>query len=379
LHQAATSGAVLTTIQDSGVSLRVSVRQIPEGRLANLPATPRPAFIAAGQSAAPAVAQVNLLRLYLILGALLSLAAALAASWVVAGRALRPLDDMTETVEAIGSAQDLRRRLPEVGTGDEVGRLTGAFNAMMGRLDEAYSRLEGALDSQRRFVADASHELRTPLTSIRSNLGLLLGRADIAAADRAEALADMDTEAQRMSRLVTDLLTLARADAGQRLEMESLDLGRLGDEVVRQARRTYPGCPIELEGKDSPSVFGNADSLRQLLWILLDNAARHTDPGTAVRVTIDTEPAAIRLAVRDQGPGIPAAERERVFERFVRADPARSSGGAGLGLSIARWIVEQHGGQVWADANPIGKGATLTVELPRLPAPGARRPNGRLT
>jgi signal transduction histidine kinase len=310
------------------------------------------------------VAQVNLLRLYLLLGAIFSLAGALAASWVVAGRALAPLDTMTETVEAIGSAQDLARRLPDAPARDEVGRLTGAFNAMMGRLDEAYSRLEGALESQRRFVADASHELRTPLTSIRSNLGLLLGRTDIAAADRAEALQDMEAEAQRMTRLVADLLTLARADAGQSLEMADVEITRLAEEVARQARRTYPGRRLDFDRRRPTRVRGNADSLRQLLWILLDNAARHTDPGSRIKLIVDAGPEAARLTVTDDGPGIAPGDLERVFERFYRADQARSSGGAGLGLSIARWIVKQHGGRIQAGANPDGRGASFTVELP---------------
>ncbi|MFN2464970.1 MAG: sensor histidine kinase [Candidatus Dormibacteria bacterium] len=298
----------------------------------------------------------------------MSLVAALAASWVVAGQALRPLDTMTETVEAIGSAQDLRRRLPEATVRDEVGRLTEAFNGMMGRLDDAYRRLEEALDSQRQFVADASHELRTPLTSIRANLGLLMSRSDISAADRAEALQDMDAESRRMSRLAADLLTLARADAGQRLEMAPVDLPRLGDEVVRRARRAYPGRHFGFSRERALRVWGNADSLRQLLWILLDNAARHTDGGARAHVTIDAGPGTVRLVVTDDGRGIPPADQERVFERFYRADPARSTGGAGLGLSIARWIVEQHGGRISVANSGHSGGAAFTVELPAAPA-----------
>jgi signal transduction histidine kinase len=367
LQQATTSGNVLTTIEDAGLVFRVSVRPLPSGRIEIPSTSAQPAFVAVGQSATSIVGEVNQLRLYLLLAALLSLVAALAASWVVAGRALRPLDNMTETVEAIGSASDLGRRLPAVLAGDEVGRLTGAFNAMMGRLDETYGRLEGALASQRRFVADASHELRTPLTSIRSNLGLLMGRADISAVDRREALQDMDAEAQRMSRLVADLLTLARADAGQQLEMATVDLPALCEEVRRQARRTYPDRTVELARRPVPPLKGNGDSLRQLLWILVDNAARHTRAGGRIAVSLVAAAGEVRLVVADDGDGIAASDRERIFERFYRADRARGVGGAGLGLSIARWIVLQHGGRIVAGPNPEGAGAAFTVELPLSP------------
>jgi signal transduction histidine kinase len=361
----APAAGVLTSVDDNGVTLRLSVRPIPAGRIAST--TVEPAYVVVGQSAASIVAEVKQLRIYLLLAALLSLVVALVASWVVAGRALRPLDNMTETVEAIGSASDLGRRLPDAPAADEVGRLTGAFNAMMGRLDETYGRLEGALASQRRFVADASHELRTPLTSIRSNLGLLLGRADISPADRREALQDMDGEAQRMSRLVADLLTLARADAGQKLEMGIVDLPAICEEVCRQARRTYEGRTVELARRPVPPLPGNGDGLRQLLWILLDNAARHTHPGGRVALSLEAGPREVQVVVRDDGEGIAPADQERIFERFYRADRARSAGGAGLGLSIARWIVRQHGGSITAAPNGDGRGAAFTVVLPLSP------------
>ena len=362
LDQAKRSGALLTTIEDNGVTLRLSVRPIPLGRISSTGA--QPASVVVGQSATSLLSQVNQLRLYLLLAAILSMVVALVASWLVAGRALRPLDNMTETVEAIGSASDLGRRLPDAPAQDEVGRLTGAFNAMMGRLDETYSRLEGALASQRRFVADASHELRTPLTSIRSNLGLLMGRADISPADRREALQDLDAEAQRMSRLVADLLTLARADAGQQLEMGIVDLPAICEEVCRQARRTYDARTIQLTRRPVPPLAGNGDGLRQLLWILIDNAVRHTGRGGRIGISLHAGTGEVRLVVQDDGEGITPTGQERIFERFYRADQARSTEGAGLGLSIARWIVRQHGGNIEAGSNPDGPGAAFAIELP---------------
>jgi two-component system OmpR family sensor kinase len=373
LAAARSNGSALTTVEDAGVQMRVSVRPVKAGSIGFSTSGQQPAVVLVGQPAASIISEVSQLRLYLVFAAVLSLVAALVASWLVAGRALRPLDDMTETVEAIGSARDLRRRLPEAPAADEVGRLTGAFNAMLGRLDETYGRLQGALDSQRRFVADASHELRTPLTSIRSNLGLLLGREDISNVDRREALHDMDTEARRMSRLVQDLLTLARADAGQRLELGTVDLPQLCEGVCRQARRTYADRHVELVRKPIPPLTGDADSLRQLLWILLDNAARHTAARGRITVALDRGPESVRLSVSDDGEGIPEADRERVFERFFRADRARPAGGAGLGLSIARWIVEQHGGRIHAGQNDNGRGARFTIDLPPAAALAAVR------
>ena len=383
LRQAQQTGHALVTITDSGLQVRVSVRPLVATDLTTTAGTPAapgtttaappPAFVVVGQSATRLLAEITQLRLFLLLAALLSLVGALAASWIVAGRALRPLDDMTATVEAVGSASDLRRRLPEAPAHDEVGRLTGAFNAMMGRLDEAYGRLEEALDSQRRFVADASHELRTPLTTIRSNLGLLLGRSDVSTQDRREALQDMEGEAERMSRLVQDLLTLARADAGQVLEMAGVDLPSLCEEVCRQGRRTYPGRRIDLSRGAVPAIAANADSLRQLLWILLDNAARHISDGGHIQVTLAPEPEGVVMSVADDGVGLAASDHDRIFERFYRADRARGAGGAGLGLSIASWIVQQHGGHIRAADNPAGRGAIFTVRIPWHQPPGEVR------
>ncbi|TMD64722.1 MAG: HAMP domain-containing protein, partial [Chloroflexi bacterium] len=175
------------------------------------------AYVLVGQPLVGIQNQLDGLRLFLIAGAVLSLIGAAAASWFVAGRVLRPLVSMASTAEDIGRTQDLSRRLPEGGTNDEVGRLQQSFNQMLRQLEDAYQRLRSALIAQRRFVADASHELRTPLTTIRGNIGLLLKRDDITSEDRVAALNDIAGESERMSRMVQDLLTLARADAGYHL------------------------------------------------------------------------------------------------------------------------------------------------------------------
>jgi two-component system OmpR family sensor kinase len=282
---------------------------------------------------------------YLLITAVVTMLAGVATIWLVAGRALRPLRTMAAVAEEVGWTQDLRRRLPAVRPRDEVGRLTEAFNAML-------ARLEGAQESQRRFVADASHELRTPLTSIRSNAGLLQREPPPESEDARDAVGDIVAESERMSRLVDGLLTLARADAGQQLRRAPLDLAQVVEPVARRA-----GLTASLE---AAPVLGDADALTQLAWILADNARRHGGGGTVwVR---RRAPAGAVLVVGDRGPGIPPGEEERIFARFYQPDASRSDGGTGLGLAIARWIAGQHGGRIWAGNDPSG-GAVFVVEL----------------
>jgi two-component system, OmpR family, sensor kinase len=320
-------------------------------------------YLLYGQPIGGIEAQLQSLRLFLIVGAIFSLLGAGLASWLVAGRALRPLDAMANTAEDIGRTQDLSRRLPETGPDDEVGRLQRSFNQMLRQLDDAYQRLRSALMAQRRFVADASHELRTPLTTIRGNVGLLLKRDDITADDRVSALNDIAGESERMSRMVQDLLTLARADAGYHLDKSPLQLQPIVEEVSRQAQTLQPTRRIEVLDGTPVTVSGNVDALKQLIWILIDNAFKHTQDGGRVQVRLENGQRAARLIVLDDGPGIPHEDLERIFERFYQSDAARSGEGTGLGLAIARWIAQEHGGRVVAANRPQG-GAAFTVELP---------------
>jgi signal transduction histidine kinase len=237
---------------------------------------------------------------------------------------------------------------------------------MLDRLEEAYRQLQVALESQKRFVADASHELRTPLTTIRTNAGFLLRAGTADADERAAALRDIAGESERMSRMVRDLLTLARADAGHRLEMAPLDLAPVAADLCRQARTLYPTRYVELVCDDAVPLHGNEDALTQLLWILVDNAVKHSREGGRIRVELVSRMGRTVLHVTDDGPGIPAADLTRIFDRFFQADAARGDGGAGLGLAIARWIAEEHGGVVHAYNNQA-RGATFRLDLP---APG---------
>jgi two-component system, OmpR family, sensor kinase len=323
-------------------------------------------FVLYGQPLIGIQSQLDGLRLFLIAGAFLSLVGAAAASWFVAGRALRPLDAMASTAEDIGRTQDLSRRLPETTPNDEVGRLQRSFNQMLRQLEDAYQRLRSALTAQRRFVADASHELRTPLTTIRGNVGLLLKRDDITGDDRVAALNDIAGESERMSRMVQDLLTLARADAGYHLDKLPLQLQPIVEEVTRQAQTLQPSRRMEVLNGTPVTVNGNLDALKQLLWILIDNAFKHTHDGGRVQLRLENGQGKARLIVLDDGPGIPPGDLERIFERFYQSDAARSGEGTGLGLAIARWIAQEHDGRIVATNNPSG-GAAFTVELPNAP------------
>jgi signal transduction histidine kinase len=362
LETAAAAGNLSATVQSGGVGLRVYVVPWRREDLG------RSGFVVAGQATRQIESQLlGFRRLVLIISALVLLGA-FAATWRVTGRALRPLRMIAQTVDEIGQTGDLSRRLPPVRTGDDLGRLAASFNTMLGRLEDSQTRLANSLESQQRFVADASHELRTPLTTIRSNAGFLLARPDVQPDDRVAALEDIAAESERMSRLVDNLLTLARADAGFRPEKTRLNLLPLLRDVHRRAQRLHTSRDLVLVEPDPPHdviVTGNADALTQLLWILIDNAVKHTQRGGRIELHLghDDSSGVAGFAVRDDGTGIPEADLARIFERFYQADRARTGTGSGLGLAIARWIAEDHGGRIAAANNPE-RGATFSVTLP---------------
>jgi two-component system, OmpR family, sensor kinase len=351
----AAGAASCATVGEGPAALRVCLRRWARA------ADGRGGVVVAGQAARVPASGLNGIRWFLIISGIPSLLAALLACWMVARRALRPLRQVAAATDEIGRTQDFTRRLPDRSGRDEVAVLTGSFNRMLGQLDETYRRLAASLETQRRFVADASHELRTPLTTIQGNAGLLAFGPPLPAEVQADAARDITAESERMARLVERLLTLARADAGLALQLVPLELGELAREVCRQAAAVHPD--LRIADHVAPAwVNGDPDALRQLLWILLDNAARHAS-GSAT-VALGPEHGWARLSVADDGPGVPLAERERVFERFYRADPARSGGGAGLGLAIARWIAEQHRGRILAGGSDHG--AIFYVDVPLL-------------
>ncbi len=311
-------------------------------------------YVVAGQSTRVPRSNLSGIVVFLFVSALPALVAALIASWLVAGRALRPLKAFAAEAEGIGRRRDFAGRVPVPPSRDEVATLAASFNGMLVRLQDSF-------ESQRRFVADASHELRTPLATIQANAGLLASRT-VSGQTRKAAADDVAAESARMSRLVDRLLTLAQADSGLELRLAPVEARRVVEEVTRQARAAHPEVRIDVTA-DEVVVAGDEDALRQLLWILLDNAARYAK--SAVGVTLGRDAGWARLIVADDGPGVPAAERERVFDRFYSVDRARTGGHAGLGLSIARWLAAQHRGRIVAGEATLG-GAAFLVDLPLL-------------
>ncbi len=329
-----------------GVPVRVHVQKVRGG------------YVLAGQSTRKVKEDRRGIFALVFVYAVLGFGAAAGAIWLVTGRALRPLRQLTGLVDEVGQASDLSRRLPPVTTKDDVGRLTGSFNTMM-------ERLEGSFAVQRRFVADASHELRTPLTTIRNNAAFLLRHPDAADDDRQAALRDIAGESGRMNRLVEHLLALARADASPPTAHAHgpVDLAELTAEICRQAHTLYPERQLHCTATPVPPVAGDPDSLSQLVWILLDNAIKFSADGGNVWVTVTQRGDRAQLNVSDDGTGIRPGDERRIFERFYRADEARSGGGAGLGLSIAMTIVQAHGGAIVAANNATG-GASVVADLP---------------
>ena len=310
------------------------------------------------------------LRQVLLAASLGGLALAVVGGWLLAGRALRPVDRVTAAAAQIaagdGSAASLQTRLQVPASGDEIARLSCTFNTMLDRIAAAFA-------TQRRFVADASHELRTPLTALRGNVDVLMrqtAKADLGAAgdDIAAALDDMRRESARMGRLLDDLLLLARADADTegRLDTRPVRLDQVAHDAVRTAGALANGQRLEVVA-DPVVVRGDPDRLQQLLLILLENALRHTPPEGRIDVVVQAANGAApaRAIVRDTGEGIAPEHLPHVFDRFYRADGARTraTGGTGLGLAIARTIARAHGGEI-AVASVPGHGATFTVTLP---------------
>ncbi|MFI0352073.1 sensor histidine kinase [Actinomadura sp. 9N407] len=279
-------------------------------------------------------------------------------------RATRPLEEIAAAAGAIGDG-DLARRVPEQGPRSEVGRLGAALNTMLGQIESAFRERAESEERLRRFVADASHELRTPLATVRGYAELFRRGAADRPADLAKAMSRIESEAERMGRLVDEMLLLARLDQGRPLEREPVDLADLAASAVADARAVEPTWPLTLEPGGPVIVRGDAGRLRQVLGNLLANARLHTPPGTAATVRVAEEDGAVVLEVADEGPGLAGDERDRVFERFYRADPARTrdQGGAGLGLSIVAAVAEAHGGRAEVRSGP-GEGARFRVTFP---------------
>lgn len=288
-----------------------------------------------------------------------------ASLWLIR-RGLRPLERMSQTAGAI-AAGDLSRRVEPDDPRSEVGRLGQALNVMLGRIEEGFAERQRSEQRLRRFVADASHELRTPVTSIRGYAELFRRGAADRPADLAVAMRRIEEEGERMGALVEELLQLAQLDQGVPLEREPVDLVSVASAAVDAARAAEPDRPISFAADGTTTVVGSAARLRQVADNLLANARTHTPAGAPVEVRVGLADGEGWLEVADRGPGVPAEEAERIFERFYRTDRSRSrsgsNGGAGLGLSIARSVTEAHAGRITYHERP-GGGAIFRVTLP---------------
>jgi two-component system, OmpR family, sensor kinase len=300
-----------------------------------------------------------------------ALVLALAGGWWLVRLGLRPLEDVERTADSI-AAGDLDQRVPGADQPTEVGRLARALNVMLERIQAAFaarvaseSRLRDNEQHLRQFVADASHELRTPIAAVSAYAELFERGGSQHADDLPRIVSGIRTETARMDRLVSDLLTLARLDEGVPMEMAPVELVALASEAVRTATAVGPEWPVRFSAARPVEVMGDKDRLRQVLDNLLANVRAHTPPGTTAMVHVDQIGNQAQIEVRDNGPGMPDEDARRVFERFYRADPARTrtSGGSGLGLSIVSALVAAHGGTVSAVSSP-GAGLVVTVLIP---------------
>jgi heavy metal sensor kinase len=322
------------------------------------------AYFQVARQLGPVDRLVGQLRNTLLAGAVGAAALAGALAYALAYQALKPFSKIVADTRRIG-ADDLDRRLPTSYGVGEVSRLAHSFNALLDRLQRAF-------ELQRRFVADASHELRTPLTTIRGNVEVLLLDPDLPPAVR-ESLRHVSGETARLSRLVTNLLLLARADAGRgEPARRVVDLHALALETVQQARAAAGEVAVRLGREDQATVLGDADQLRQVLLNLLDNAIKYTPAGGEVSVSVYPEGPWAKLEVRDTGVGIAPEDLDRIFDRFYRAERRpHGASGSGLGLSIVSWVVGAHSGRIDVHS-AVGQGSVFTVSLP-LATPGSSR------
>jgi len=300
---------------------------------------------------------IELLVTLAVLGAIVGLGL-----WVVR-LGLRPLRAIERTAGSIASG-DLSQRVDRAEPRTEVGRLGLALNAMLGQIETAFNARAESEAKLRRFVADASHELRTPLAAVRAYAELFRRGAAKRPDDLKRSMEGIEREAERMGLLVDDLLLLARLDEGRPLLRDQVHLDDVAREAVETARALEPGRSLSLD-VEPVVVTGDHDRLRQIVDNLLANVREHTPAGTAASVSVHVVDGHAVLEVADEGPGMPAGDSTRVFERFFRADPSRTrtSGGAGLGLAIVTAVAEAHGGRVTA-ASATGEGSRFRVELP---------------
>jgi two-component system OmpR family sensor kinase len=291
------------------------------------------------------------------------------AGLAVADRAMRPISQLTAAAREIAATRDPSKKIPEPESEDEVAELAHTLAQMLQSLEESNKERDQSLQRQREFIADASHELRTPLTSVLANLELLQEELD-RGSEASEMVSSALGSSQRMRRLVSDLLLLARADAGREAAHEPLDLAVVTDSALAEVRPLADDHRLRARVEGPLPVEGNLDELHRLVVNLLDNAVRHTPPGASIELDATRRNGQVELSVSDDGPGLAKGMENQIFERFVRGEgpsDTHGDGGSGLGLAIVRAVADAHGGSVSAGTSASG-GARFTVKLPADPS-----------
>ena len=339
LERARRRGPVVETIRVHGMSLRLMTVRAADG-----------VFVQVARPLDEVENAVEDLRWQVALFGSLAVAVAAAGAWLLAGRTVRPIVRLAETAEHIAETGDVDHPVEGSGSG-EVGRLAGSFRTMLGAL--ATSRRQ-----QHRLVMDASHELRTPLTSLRTNVDLLRRSDELAPEDREAVLDDVDSELGELTDLVTELVDLA-VDVQAVEPLQLIDLAEVVEPVVARARRRS-GRDIIVRVERGVPVEGRPEALARAVRNLVDNAVKFSEQGP-VEVVVDGG----RVAVHDAGPGVPEADRERIFERFHRLESDRDRPGSGLGLAIVRQVAHAHGGTVTVGESPLG-GAAFSLRIPEI-------------
>jgi len=327
--------------------------------------------VVAGSPLEPTDEELESLRQILAYVGPLALILAGIGGWFLARQSLWPVADMVERARKM-SAENLSGRLPVANPRDELGRLAETFNDLLGRLEASITSQGQLMAAQRQFMADASHELRTPVTTTRTAANVALQQPHREEPEYRETLTIIEQQATRLSRIVDDLFTLARADAGTYpVRRMSMYLDEVVDDVAKAARVLASTQDVSIEAVTIPSaaLTGDEELIRRLMVNLLDNAIRYSSRGSTVRIDLEQAPGGYALSISNHGPGIPADVQPHIFERFYRADTARTrradtDGGAGLGLALARWIAEAHGGQL-ALTRSSEAGTTFTAFFPQ--------------
>jgi two-component system OmpR family sensor kinase len=325
-------------------------------------------YVIVGRSPSVIYQALGRLRGVLYPAAGLALLLAGLAGWLLVRRAIRPLERMGAAAAAIAASQDHGRRLAHAGPNDEIGKVARTIDEMLAALEGAHSQVEAANASQRQFLLDVSHELRTPLTIMLSSLDVLARTGKDDPAYLAKTLRELRAEADRMRRMVAQLLIMARSDTDLPMGHRPVLLAETLADACRQTWTNGTTLTVDqaaLRELEDTVVEGDSDYLKQLFLILLDNAVKYTPSGGSVSVTGQVDGGTVAVEVADTGIGIPEPDLPRIFERFYRAANARISEGSGLGLAIAQRIAGLHGGRI-AVTSRAGIGSAFTVTLPVL-------------